>query len=70
MFVQCQPTQTPEAIDLPELRAKYKSETAKRVRAEGTQQYVEAVDEFYESDPYASSTSLPPISSDTDVAIS
>ena len=52
----CPPTQTPDDIDLEALREKYRREREKRLRPEGSKQYIELVDEFaeyYETDPHS-----------------
>jgi cyclohexanone monooxygenase len=70
--LSCQPTDTPESVDIPALREKYRHERNKRVRAEGSKQYVELSDEFagfYETDPYSPPVVRDPVSRDTDVAI-
>lgn len=51
----CGPTQTPTDVDIPALREKYKHERAKRLRKEGSKQYVETSDgyaDFAEIDPH------------------
>jgi cyclohexanone monooxygenase len=64
----CSPTQTPDQVDIPALREKYRFERDKRVRKEGSRQYVELSDDFasfYETDPCANPwrrTSMSPFS--------
>ena len=59
-------------LDLPALREKYRRERDKRLRPEGSRQYVEAADDFadfYETDPYSPPVVRDPISEDIDVVI-
>src|ERR1700730_10930891 len=68
----CQPTETPDDIDLPALREKYRQEREKRLRPEGSKQYIELVDDFadyYETDPHSPAVVREPISADIDVAV-
>ncbi|MBX9641649.1 MAG: NAD(P)-binding protein, partial [Mycobacteriaceae bacterium] len=68
----CPPTETPDDIDLPRLREKYRREREKRLRPEGSQQYIELVDDFagfYEIDPYSPDLVRDPIEIDIDVAV-
>jgi len=68
----CEPTQTPDDIDIQALREKYRQERDKRLRSEGQQQYVRTAGEFadqYEADPHTPVVSRDPISEDLDVAI-
>lgn len=72
MTEDCPPTATPDDIDLPALREKYRQERAKRLRPEGSRQYIELVDEFagfYEIDPYSPDLVRDAISADIDVAV-
>jgi cyclohexanone monooxygenase len=72
MDVKCEPTETPDDIDLPALRERYRQERDKRLRPEGSQQYVEVSDDFadfYETDPYSPPGVRDPISDDIDVAV-
>ena len=51
----CEPTQTPDDIDIPALREKYRQERDKRLRPEGQKQYLRTADDFadqYEVDPH------------------
>src|ERR1700752_3536651 len=62
-MTECAPTQTPDDIDIPALREKYAQERAKRLREEGSKQYIELTGElarYYEIDPYT-----PPIGRDS-----
>ncbi|MGV0838222.1 flavin-containing monooxygenase [Mycolicibacterium thermoresistibile] len=68
----CAPTQTPDDIDIDALREKYALERAKRLREDGSKQYVELTDDFagyYETDPYTPVTERDPIVEDIDVAV-
>ena len=50
----CGPTRTPDDIDIDALREKYRVEREKRLRTEGSKQYIELQDDFagyYEVDP-------------------
>ena len=68
----CGPTQTPDDIDIDALREKYRQEREKRLRKEGSKQYLELEDdfaEFYEVDPHTPVTPRTPIAEDIDVAV-
>jgi cation diffusion facilitator CzcD-associated flavoprotein CzcO len=68
----CAPTQTPDDFDIDALREKYAQERAKRLRPEGSKQYVELTDEFagyYENDPYTPVQPRDRIDEDIDVAV-
>ena len=55
MFDTCGPTETPTDIDIDALREKYRREREKRLRPEGSDQYLELKDdfaEFAEVDPH------------------
>ncbi|CQD08034.1 monooxygenase [Mycobacterium europaeum] len=68
----CPPSQTPDDIDVEALRDKYRREREKRLRPEGSKQYVELVDDFagyYETDPHSPPLVRDPISADIDVAV-
>ncbi len=70
--MKCAPTKTPEAVDIPSLRDKYRQERDKRLRDEGQKQYVRPVGEFadtYAADPHMPVVARDPISEDLDVAI-
>ncbi|MEZ0365496.1 flavin-containing monooxygenase [Mycobacterium sp. pUA109] len=72
MTSSCPPTQTPDDIDIDALRQKYRTEREKRLRAEGSKQYVELSDDFagyYETDPHSPPLVRDPISADIDVAV-
>lgn len=71
-MTDCAPTQTPDDVDIPALRERYAQERAKRLRPEGSKQYVELTDEFagyYETDPYTPAQDRDPIDEDIDVAV-
>jgi cyclohexanone monooxygenase len=71
-MTDCAPTATPEEIDIPPLREKYAHERAKRLREEGSKQYVELTGElanFYEIDPHTPPVVRDPISEDINVAV-
>ena len=44
----CNPTTTPDDVDIPAMRAKYQLEREKRLRKEGSKQYVETGDGYAE----------------------
>jgi cyclohexanone monooxygenase len=70
--MRCEPTQTPEGLDVPALREKYRLERDRRLRREGQSQYLRTVGEFasqYEDDPHLPVAPRAPISEDLDVAI-
>ncbi len=72
MFDNCGPTDTPDDIDLPALRAKYLHERDKRLRPEGSRQYLELEGdfaEFAEVDPHTPVTPRDRISDDVEVAV-
>ena len=67
MFDTCGPTQTPDDIDIDELRKKYTHEREKRLRPEGSTQYLELTGdfaEFAEVDPHTPVTPRTPINED------
>ena len=70
--VPCGPTDTPQDVDIPALRAKYAQERAKRLRKEGSKQYLETgadYAEFAEVDPHTPYVERDPIDTDLDVAV-
>src|SRR5277367_5104807 len=72
MFDTCGPTQTPDDIDIDALREKYLFERDKRLRPEGSKQYLEIKDEFAkfaEVDPHTPVTPRTPIDEDIDLAL-
>jgi cyclohexanone monooxygenase len=67
-----QPTDTPDDVDIAALREKYQHEREKRLRSEGSKQYVELEDDFagyYETDPHSPALVRNPIDEDIDVAV-
>jgi cyclohexanone monooxygenase len=71
-FDPCGPTQTPDDIDIDALREKYLYERDKRLRADGSTQYLELKDdfaEFAEVDPHTPVTPRTPINEDIEVAV-
>jgi cyclohexanone monooxygenase len=72
LFDTCGPTQTPGDIDIEGLRDKYLHERDKRLRPEGSKQYLELKDdfsEFAEVDPHTPVTPRTPINEDIEVAV-
>jgi cyclohexanone monooxygenase len=72
LFDTCGPTQTPEDIDIDALREKYAHERDKRLRPDGSTQYLELKGDFadfYEVDPYTPVTFRDPVTEDTDVVV-
>ncbi len=72
--MSCEPTETPtpQEIDIPALREKYRRERDKRLHPEGSDQYVEAAETFAdyaEVDPHSPPVVRDPISEEIDVAI-
>ena len=71
-FDTCPPTQTPDDIDIDALREKYLLERDKRLRPEGSTQYLELKGdfaEFSEADPHTPVTPRAPIDENIDVAV-
>ena len=72
LFETCGPTQTPADIDIDALRKKYLQERDKRLRPEGSTQYLELKGEFAEFsevDPHTPVTPRTPINEDVEVAV-
>jgi len=72
MAPDCGPTNVPQDIDIDALREKYRIEREKRLRPEGSGQYLELKGEFadfYEVDPHTPATERDPIVEDADVVI-
>ncbi|BBX08239.1 flavin-containing monooxygenase [Mycolicibacterium aichiense] len=72
MTAECGPTPTPGDIDVDALREKYRVEREKRLRPEGSAQYLELdgeFAEFYEVDPYTPVVQRDPIFDDVDVVV-
>ena len=71
--MKCAPTQTPEDIDIPSLREKYRHERDKRMRTDGQQQYFRPTGKVghvdYVADPHTHVQPRAPISEDTDVIV-
>jgi len=70
--VKCAPTQTPDDIDIPALREKYREERDRRLRKDGQKQFVAAEGdyaEYYEADPYKPVIPREPIRDEIDVAV-
>ena len=70
--MHCEPTQTPDDIDIPALRERYRRERDKRMRTDGQKQYVAAEGDFaeyYEIDPHKPVVPREPIREEIDVAI-
>ena len=68
----CRTTETPTDIDIDALREKYARERLKRLRDEGSQQYIELKDEyakFYETDPHTPRIERDAITEEIDVAV-
>ncbi len=68
----CEPTETPLDIDIPALREKYRQEKEKRLRKDGSSQYLTTENEHsssFEGDPHNPVLPREPISEDLDVAI-
>jgi cyclohexanone monooxygenase len=72
LFDTCGPTDTPQDIDIDALREKYLHERDKRLRPEGSKQYLELTgdfSEFAEVDPHTPVTPRTPITEDVEVAV-
>ena len=70
--MSCEPTRTPDDIDIAALRAKYLRERDKRVRPEGQKQYVptdEALSQGYDVDPHMPVQPRAPRSDEINVAV-
>jgi cyclohexanone monooxygenase len=71
-MTDCPPTQTPDDVDIEALRRKYAAERAKRIRSDGSSQYLELKDdfvEFAEVDPHTAVTPREPIDADIEVVV-
>ncbi|APE14697.1 flavin-containing monooxygenase [Mycolicibacterium pallens] len=69
---ECGPTDVPADVDIEALREKYRVEREKRLRPEGSAQYLELEGdfaEFYEVDPYTPVAQRDPIAEDVDVVV-
>lgn len=72
MIPDCGPTDVPQDVDIDALREKYRVEREKRLRREGSAQYLELSGEysdFYEVDPYTPAPERDPIAEDADVVV-
>ncbi|MBV8805363.1 MAG: NAD(P)/FAD-dependent oxidoreductase [Sinobacteraceae bacterium] len=71
--MKCAPTQTPEDIDIPSLREKYRHERDKRMRTDGQQQYFRPTGKVghvdYVADPHTHVHPRAPLSEETDVIV-
>jgi cation diffusion facilitator CzcD-associated flavoprotein CzcO len=70
--MKCAPTQTPEHVDIPALREKYRHERDKRLRSDGQQQYFRPTGQVassYAADPHKPVQPREPISEDIDVIV-
>ncbi|HNF06630.1 MAG TPA: NAD(P)/FAD-dependent oxidoreductase, partial [Mycobacterium sp.] len=72
MTPDCGPTDVPQDIDIEALRERYRAERDKRLRGDGSAQYLELTGnlaDFYEIDPYTTVVERDPIREDADVVI-
>jgi len=70
--MSCEPTVTPENVDIPAMREKYLRERARRLRSDGQQQYFRPVGKVatdYVADPHQPVVPRAPISEDIEVLI-
>lgn len=70
--MKCSPTLTPEDIDIPAMREKYRQERDKRIRSDGQKQYVRPTGGpagSFEADPHMPLVPRAPISEDIDVIV-
>lgn len=72
--MSCQTTITPspDAVDIPALRAKYKEEREKRLNPKGQKQYIQPAGDFqaiYTTDPHLPVAERAPIEEELDVAV-
>lgn len=70
--MHCAPSNTPKNVDVEALREKYAEERDKRVRKEGSKQYVHVTGEladFWEVDPYSPVAERDPVVGECDVVI-
>ena len=71
-YMKCEATRTPDDVDIPALREKYRHERDKRIRSDGQKQYFKptgAVAANYAVDPHTPIATRAPISEDIDVII-
>ena len=72
MYMTCAPTQTPDNIEIPALREKYRRERDKRLRADGQKQYFRPtgpVAGSYAADPHKPVQPRAPLTEEIDVII-
>ena len=72
MTPDCGPTDVPQDVDIEALRERYRAERDKRLRRDGSAQYLELTGnlaDFYEIDPYTTVVERDPIREDADVVI-
>src|ERR1700730_11401848 len=70
--MKCAPTHTPEQIDIPSLREKYRHERDKRIRTDGQRQYFRPTGQVavnYVADPHEPTQPPEPISEEIDVIV-
>src|SRR5882757_5861786 len=70
--MKCAPTQTPEQIDIPSLRDKYRHERDKRIRPDGQKQYFRPTGQVavnYAADPHKPLLPRKPVAEDIDAGI-
>ena len=70
--MKCEATRTPDDVDIPALREKYRHERDKRIRSDGQKQYFKptgAVAANYAVDPHTPVATRAPISEDIDVIV-
>jgi cation diffusion facilitator CzcD-associated flavoprotein CzcO len=71
--MKCAPTQTPETVDIPAMREKYRHERDKRMRSDGQKQYFrptgQKVAVNYVADPHEPLEPRKPISEEIDVIV-
>jgi cyclohexanone monooxygenase len=70
--MKCELPPTPNDIDIPSLREKYRLERDKRLRPEGSKQFIETTDEFaeyWETDPHSPPVVRDAIEDDVDVVV-
>ena len=70
--MKCEPTKTPEHVDISALKEKYRQERDKRLNAGGETQYrhaAGALQDYYVTDPHKPVAPRAPIAEDIDVAI-
>jgi cation diffusion facilitator CzcD-associated flavoprotein CzcO len=71
-YMKCAPTQTPDTVDIPAMREKYRQEREKRLRPDGQTQYFRPTGKVvasYAADPHKPVEPRDPISEEIDVII-